>query len=285
MEQKQAQLEWEARAGRVAAAAAFAAALAPVASAIALNALLPKSFSNDVEQVNALAKHSGAFAVSTGIAAVGWLLFIIPLGYLLKTARARIDVPRWVDPLVVVGPVLLVVALVLGVADIINRAQDAVPVTKQEAHDLLRDISPLVRGLGAAGGLAVGAAFVAVSTYAGRAGLLSRFMTIVGAIIGALTFFGTFVGAGSLGGPIVLFWGLALGALFLGRWPGGRGPAWPSGEAIRWPSAQERAAMAQEEAGDDDDEEPDSDAEPEPSDDRQPNPRASRKRRKKKARG
>jgi hypothetical protein len=277
VEQKQAQLEWEARAGRVAAVAAFVAALAPVVSAIALNAMLPKGFHNDVEQVNTLAKHSGAFAVSTGIAAVGWLAFIIPLGYLLKAARARVSVPRWIDPLVVVGPVLLVAALITGVVDVIGRAQDAVPVTKTEAHNLLRDVSPLVKGLGAAGGLAVGAAFVLVSTYAGRAGLLSRFMSVMGAIIGALTFFGTFVGAGSLGGPIVLFWGVALGILFLGRWPGGRGPAWASGEAIRWPSGQERAAMREEAVDDEAEQEP----EAEPVEARQPNPRASRKRKKK----
>jgi hypothetical protein len=120
-----------------------------------------------------------------------------------------------------------------------------------------------------------------VSTYAGRAGLLSRFMTIMGAIIGGLTVFGTLVGAGSLGGPIVLFWGIALGMLFLGRWPGGRGPAWESGEAIPWPSAQDRAALAQEAA--EEAAEPD-DAELEPEPVRQPNPRSSRKRKKKKAR-
>jgi hypothetical protein len=275
---KQAQLEWEARAGRFAALGAFLAALAPVASAIALNVILPGTIDNDVEQVNALAKHTDAFIVSTAIAAIGWLAFIVPLGYLLRTARARIEVPRWIDPLIVLGPILLIAALVVGTADITSRAQDALPVTKKEATDLLRDISPAVRGLGAAGALAIAAAFVMVSTYAGRAGLLSRFMTIMGSIIGGLTVFGTLVGAGSLGGPIVLFWGIALGLLFLGRWPGGRGPAWESGEAIPWPSAQQRAELAQEEA------EPEAEPEPEMESAAQPNPRASRKRKKKKAR-
>jgi hypothetical protein len=275
---KQAQLEWEARAGRLAALGAFLAALAPVASAIALNAILPGRIDNDVDQVRALANHSGAFAISTVIASAGWLAFIVPLGYLLRTARARIDVPRWVDPLIILGPILLIAALVVGITDITSRAQDALPVTKKEATDLLRDVNPAVRGLGAAGALAIGAAFVMASTYAGRAGLLSRFMTIVGAIIGGLTVFGTLVGAGSLGGPIVLFWGIALGLLFLDRWPGGRGPAWPSGEAIPWPSAQDRAAAAQDAA------EAEADSEPEPEPARQANPRSSRKRKKKKAR-
>jgi hypothetical protein len=281
---KQAQLEWEARAGRFAALAAFIAALAPVASAIALNAILPGTIDNDVDQVKALADHSGAFAVSTAIAAVGWLAFIVPLGYLVRAARARSEVPRWVDPLIVLGPVLLIAALGVGIADVTSRAQDALPVTKKEADDLLRDISPAVRGLGAAGALAIGIAFVAVSTYAGRAGLLSRFMTVMGAIIGGLTVFGTLVGAGSLGGPIVLFWGIALGMLFLNRWPGGRGPAWESVEAIPWPSAADRAAAAQEARGEEVDEADDA-GEPEAEpDERQPNTRGSRKRKKKKTR-
>ena len=78
MPDQQAQLEWEARAGRFAALVAFVAALAPVASAIVLNAILPVHINNDVEQVNALAKHSSAFTISTVIAAIGWLAFIIP---------------------------------------------------------------------------------------------------------------------------------------------------------------------------------------------------------------
>jgi hypothetical protein len=277
---KQAQLEWEARAGRFAALGAFVAALAPVASAIVLNAILPVHITNDVQQVNALAKHSNAFTISTVIAAIGWLAFIIPLGYLLRATRARIEVPRWVDPLIVLGPILLIAALGVGIADVVSRAQDAIPVTKKEATDLLRDVSPAVRGLGAAGALAIAGAFVMTATYAGRAGLLSRFMTIMGAIIGGLTVFGTLVGAGSLGGPIVLFWGIALGMLFLGRWPGGRGPAWESGEAIPWPSAQDRARAQQQAA----EEAEEADAEPEPEPVRQVNPRASRKRKKKKAR-
>jgi hypothetical protein len=280
---KQAQLEWEARAGRFAALGAFVAALAPVASAIVLNAILPVHITNDVQQVNALAKHSSAFTISTVIAAIGWLAFIIPLGYLLRATRARIEVPRWLDPLIIVGPILLIAALGVGIADVVSRAQDAVPVTKKEATDLLRDVSPAVRGLGAAGALAIAAAFVMTSTYAGRAGLLSRFMTIMGAIIGGLTVFGTLVGAGSLGGPIVLFWGIALGMLFLGRWPGGRGPAWESGEAIPWPSAQDRA-LAQQQAAEEAEGAEEADAEPDPEPVRQPNPRASRKRKKKKAR-
>jgi hypothetical protein len=75
--------------------------------------------------------------------------------------------------------------------------------------------------------------------------------------------------------PVIIqaFWLGALGALYLGRWPGGRGPAWDSGEAEPWPSAAGRGGLlarpAAEEAGT---------PEPEPVPERP----SSRKRRRKK---
>jgi hypothetical protein len=34
-----------------------------------------------------------------------------------------------------------------------------------------------------------------------------------------------------------------VGALFLGNWPGGRGPAWESGEPDPWPTPAERRGL------------------------------------------
>lgn len=279
MRDKQEQLEWEARVGRVAAIGAFIAAIAPIASAIALNAILPGHIDTDVQHVKALANNSGAFWVGAAIASAGSLAFILPLFYLLRASRHRITIPNFVDPLIFIGPVLLVIAGFVGLGDLISRAQDALPVTKTEAHDLLRHGEGVVIGLTAAGSLAFGAAVVLVSTYAGRAGLLSRFMSVMGAIIGGLMVFGFLLGAASLGGPIIVFWGIALAMLFLGRWPGGRGPAWESGEAIPWPSAQDRMAAQQEAQA-----EAEAESEPAAAAPQQPNPRAARKRKKKKAR-
>jgi hypothetical protein len=80
-----------------------------------------------------------------------------------------------------------------------------------------------------------------------RAGVLSKFMGIVGIIVGVLFVIPIL---GSV--PIVeVFWVGALGLLFLDRWPqGGRGPAWDSGEAIPWPTAQDRAAEMAERRAD-----------------------------------
>jgi hypothetical protein len=43
---------------------------------------------------------------------------------------------------------------------------------------------------------------------------------------------------------LMAFWLGAAGSLFLGNWPGGRGPAWESGEPDPWPTAAERRGLA-----------------------------------------
>lgn len=90
-----------------------------------------------------------------------------------------------------------------------------------------------------AGTIALAFAFVIISLNAMRAGLLSRFMGILGIIVGALIVLPLLPGI-----PIVeIFWLAAMGALFLGYWPGGRGPAWETGEATPWPTPQARAGL------------------------------------------
>ena len=81
-----------------------------------------------------------------------------------------------------------------------------------------------------------------------RAGLLTRFVGILGVIVGALVIIPI--------GPVQVvqpFWLLAIGLLFAGAWPGGAPPAWRTGRAEPWPSQQEvaearRAARAQHQA-------------------------------------
>jgi hypothetical protein len=42
---------------------------------------------------------------------------------------------------------------------------------------------------------------------------------------------------------IEAFWLGAIGSLYLGNWPGGRGPAWETGEAEPWPTAAQRRGL------------------------------------------
>ena len=92
-----------------------------------------------------------------------------------------------------------------------------------------------------------------------RVGLLTRFMGILGVIVGALAVF-------QLDAPQVVrgIWLVFLGLLVAGRYPGGTPPAWETGRAEPWPSQQElrerRDALRAEH-------EPD---EPEPTPEKQP---------------
>ena len=84
------------------------------------------------------------------------------------------------------------------------------------------------------GGFALGFTFVMLCMNAMRAGLLTRFMGVLGMIVGA-----TFVLPLDQQGVIRAFWLLALGFLIYGRWPSGMPPAWQTGEAVPWPSQAE----------------------------------------------
>jgi hypothetical protein len=93
---------------------------------------------------------------------------------------------------------------------------------------------------GFAGTLAIAFSYVIIALNAMRAGLLSRFMGVRGIGVGALIVLPLL----PQGLPIVqMFWLGALGALFLGRWSGGRGPAWETGTAEPWPAAQRRGQV------------------------------------------
>jgi hypothetical protein len=83
--------------------------------------------------------------------------------------------------------------------------------------------------------------------------------------------------------PVVIqaFWLGAIGALFLGNWPGGRGPAWETGNADPWPSpAGRRGLLApREDAPAEDEAAPEPQPEPEPVPERPSSRKRKRKRR------
>lgn len=85
--------------------------------------------------------------------------------------------------------------------------------------------------------LVLGVAVVMTALNAMRAGLLTRFLGILGIIAGVVLAIGVFLGQPP---PIIqVFWLMALAALFARAWPGGVPAAWAEGRAIPWPSQQE----------------------------------------------
>ena len=97
--------------------------------------------------------------------------------------------------------------------------------------------SGLLRGvqiLNLPGTLCLAFSLVLLSLNAMRAGLLTRFMGVLGMICGAALVL-------LPQNPVVVFWLLALAVLFAHRWPQGMPPAWETGRAEPWPSTTELA--------------------------------------------
>jgi hypothetical protein len=276
----QVQLEWEARVGRFAGAAAIGSALVTAVSiGVQLSAYRDVSDTDRSRLITAHEK-SGEIWVSIALRDVALVLLAFALWYLLRTTRYRGRLPGLVAPLIPLAPVLLVAASIINQADVSSIASDFVESGRQteaRADDLLDDLSPAGAAVGAGGTLALALTLVLVSLHAMRVGLLSRFMGIIGILTGALLVLPL------LPLPIFqIFWLGALGTLFFGRWPGGRGPAWESGESVPWPSmAEARERAVGERLGDQAEPEPAPELNPEPAPDQHP---ASKKRKRKRRR-
>ncbi len=102
--------------------------------------------------------------------------------------------------------------------------------TEAAADDLLDTPAlDIANGLGLTGVLALGFWLVKGSLDAMRIGLLTRFMGIMGIALGPALVLG-------FGLLVMPLWLVALGVLFLGRWPRGMPPAWVTGRAEPWQS-------------------------------------------------
>ncbi len=271
----QEQLQWEARAGRLAAIAALVGAALTVFAGLYLPLALPDRPDGADEFLQAAHDHSGAFIISGALQALSLLLLAVALGFLYRVTKYRRKELVSAALVLLVGGAL--VGAVVGVAtqveriDIADRFITEPPAPPSQAQcsarsptrasylDAVKDYDPeeraddfvkdessaVLSGIGFAANLALGFALVLIGVNAMRAGTLSRFMGILGIIIGVLYVLPL------LGGPqiIQLFWLTALGLLFLNRWPGGRGPAWDSGEAEPWPTAAEMRRRMEEAQG------------------------------------
>jgi hypothetical protein len=261
------QLEWEARFGRPAALAAFAAGLLLLVGTVILQSML-----EDRSGVEPLADFllsvdasPGSLIAQSVVQAVGALCLIAVFYYLFRATVHRVpQMPRWFVYLIVAGPLLYAVSQVFGAVERVDVAEmfaaenytlddpdperlaEQCPAIRGElGDDCAQELLQQEANLGAAlpsliGSVLVAFMYVMLPLRARRAGLVSAFMSILGVIVGVLLVLQL---APPL--PIVLqaFWLGAIGALYLGRWPGGRGPAWESGEPDPWPSAAERRGL------------------------------------------
>jgi hypothetical protein len=264
------QLQWEARFGRPAAIAAFAAGLLLLAGTVLLQSMVE----DRGEHIEALAdfllsvdESPNTLIIQSIVQGIGALCLIPVFYYLFKATVHRVpEIPRWFVYFIFIGPILYAVSQVFGAIDRVDVADmfAAEDYTLDDPDpERLAEQCPAIRGelggdcaqellqqnanIGAAlpslvGSVLVAFIYVMVPLRARRAGLLSPFMAILGVIAGVLLVLQLVPLV-----PIILqvFWLGAVGALFLGNWPGGRGPAWESGEPDPWPSAAERRGLVQ----------------------------------------
>jgi hypothetical protein len=245
-----------------------------VASFVYSSATLRGSRDDDAEVLRLIDEHRTDQLVAAGFQSLAVLAMGGVLLYLYRaTKHRRPETPQIALVLAIGGPIVYAGVIIALTATQLDAASEFVKGRDQSAghaEDLLRDKLGTIQYVGFALSLAVGFAFVLIALNAMRAGLLSRFMGILGIIVGALYVIPF------LGGPqiIQVFWIGAMALLFLGRWPGGRGPAWDTGEAIPWPSGAEQRAARQAELP-----EPEPEPEPEPGPAHSVSKRRKRKRR------
>jgi MFS family permease len=247
------QLAWETRAGRVAAVAAVLSALLFIGGSIYLGVALDQQPRRSDEVLGLVDREPTDFILAGALAGLALLLLGVVLAYLYRTTRfRRPQIPTAALVLIVFGAVGAAAVAVARRVELIGAAGDFLAAgaqTEERADTLLRDRTSLqvISGLGLATNLALAFGTILVSVNAMRAGLLSRFLGILGIVIGALL---------PLVGPmpvLLFFWLGALAALFVDRWPGGRGLAWQNGEAVPWPKMAQRRAELERERGTDPD--------------------------------
>jgi hypothetical protein len=261
----QDQLQWEARFGRPAAVAAFAAGVLLLAGTFVLLSITEdrgplKPLPDFLVSIN---DKPGTLLISSILLALSALCLIGVFYYLFRATLHRLpQFPHWFLYLILIGPVFYAFSQVIGAIDRADVAQTFVDKSSQVgacpaivgqagddcANDLLRDeVNPVFVGLSLAGSVATAFLFVMLPLRARRAGLMSQFMAILGVVAGALMVLKLMPLVPEI---IQAFWLGAVGSLYLGNWPGGRGPAWETGQADPWPTAAQRRGLVSEEAAD-----------------------------------
>jgi len=232
------QLEWEGRTGPLAGAAAFLAAVLAAASTVVQVSIGGAAPDDRREALLRFDENRGEYVLSLGLQIASYFLIAGALFYLLRaTTYRRPETPRWAISMLLLAPVLLAVGGVFSQIELGRVADDflaSADRSNERAKDLLKDQSVVGGALGYGGILCLALSFVLVSLNAMRAGLLSRFMGVLGIIVGALLVLPLLPGGQSV---VQVFWLVAVGVLFLDRWPNGRGPAWETAQAVPWPSA------------------------------------------------
>jgi hypothetical protein len=239
-----AELAEEGARGRIAGAATIAAGTLIAGGTVwdaFVNRDRPDGKNDDAERIHFFDDHSGELIAANGLRSLGFLLLVLAVVHFHRTTRARN--PELPSVPIVIG-LFGVITLALGIvgravalgteaADFVTRDFATKAAADKAAEDAVAQGMPLITGvLAFTGTIAISFWFVLASLNAMRVGLLTRFMGVLGIIVGAGFIFG-------FAPPVMVLWLIAVGVLFLGYWPRGLPPAWEAGEARPWPGREQ----------------------------------------------
>ncbi len=203
-------------------------------------------------EVKYISSHALALIAGSTIKALSLGALVLVLLLLVDATRFRRP-QTWsaARPLVLIGGVALaVVTLLHQIVSAIQAHNFAV------GHDLTNASveHALTQGtlnvgsqyLDLLAALALTAGMIGVCVNAIRVGLVTRWMGVLGIFAAILIFVP--IGGATLE-IIPAFWLLAMGILYMGRWPNGDPQAWEAGESRPWPTNAERRAEREQQAG------------------------------------
>ena len=191
-------------------------------------------------QVEYLGDHLIGWIGPTLLTSLGALLMIIPVGLLFKATRARKDDMRQLGGMMlVIGAVASAVGLFGYALAVGLDARSFAGASAAEARDVLTTGPATgMQIVGLVGRFALALALIIIPLNAMRAGLITRFVGILGIIVGAAVIIPVPVDQINL---LRSSWLVFLGLILLGKMPGSTPdpPAWNRGEMIPWPTQQE----------------------------------------------
>jgi hypothetical protein len=191
-------------------------------------------------QLEYLGDHLAAWLAPAAFTAFGTLLLLLPVGFVFQATRARKDDLRPLGGgMLQIGGVLsaagsLGSAIVIGI-----EASGFTGTSAAAARDALTTQPAIaLQVLGYIGSFALAIGLIIISLNAMRAGLFTRFVGVLGIIVGAAVIIPIPIDQINL---LRSSWLVFVGLILLGRMPGASPdpPAWKRGEMIPWPSQQE----------------------------------------------
>jgi hypothetical protein len=219
----------------------------------ALNGRGSPAVSPRAAEVAYLNKHAFGLIAASALTAIAVGLLVLVLLFILDATRLRR--PRTWPP---ARPTVLVGGVAFALLNVVHWVAIAVQAQGfTKGHDLSGKavdralltsggLGVTLQALGLLAALALAVGMIATMVGAMRAGLLPRWLSVLG-IFSGLLFLPLF---GSATFQLIpTFWMAAVGILLLGRLPGGDPPAWAAGEARPWPTQAELRAQREQQDG------------------------------------